>query len=251
METIAFFNLKGGVGKTTSAVNIAWHAANEGIPTLLWDLDPQGAASWLLNSKAKNKTAPKKLLKGKTPIGDLVRETDYDNLDIIPAHFSLRHLDKQLALESEKDKENLISKLVEPFGERYALMVLDCPPSFSLLTEQIFETADSLYIPLIPTHLSLRTFEQTRIFFKENKLKPKRLHAFFTMVDRRRSLHRVMLAHPPKMLKNGLETTIPYAAVVEKMGDHQAPLPAFDQSSPVSLAYASLWSEIKDTLGEF
>lgn len=251
METIAFFNLKGGVGKTTSAVNIAWHAANEGIPTLLWDLDPQGAASWLLNSKAKNKTAPKKLLKGKTPIGDLVRETDYDNLDIIPAHFSLRHLDKQLALESEKDKENLIGKLVEPFGERYALMVLDCPPSFSLLTEQIFETADSLYIPLIPTHLSLRTFEQTRLFFKENKLKPKRLHAFFTMVDRRRSLHRVMLAHPPKMLKNGLETTIPYAAVVEKMGDHQAPLPAFDKSSPVSQAYASLWSEIKDTLGEF
>jgi len=251
METIAFFNLKGGVGKTTSAVNIAWYAANEGIPTLLWDLDPQGAASWLLNSKAKNKTAPKKLLKGKTPIGDLVRETDYDNLDIIPAHFSLRHLDKQLALESEKDKENLISKLVEPFGERYALMVLDCPPSFSLLTEQIFETADSLYIPLIPTHLSLRTFEQTRIFFKENKLKPKRLHAFFTMVDRRRSLHRVMLAHPPKMLKNGLQTTIPYAAVVEKMGDHQAPLPAFDKSSPVNLAYASLWSEIKETLGEF
>lgn len=251
METIAFFNLKGGVGKTTSAVNIAWHAANEGIPTLLWDLDPQGAASWLLNSKARNKTAPKKLLKGKTPIGDLVRETDYDNLDIIPADFSLRHLDKQLALESEKGKQNLISKLVEPFGERYALMVLDCPPSFSLLTEQIFETADSLYIPLIPTHLSLRTFEQTRSFFKENKLKPKRLHAFFTMVDRRRSLHRVMLAHPPKILKNGLSTPVPYAAVVEKMGDHQAPLPAFDKSSPVSKAYAALWGDIKQTLTEF
>ncbi|KKK85180.1 hypothetical protein LCGC14_2775890, partial [marine sediment metagenome] len=69
METIAFFNLKGGVGKTTSAVNIAWHAANEGIPTLLWDLDPQGASSWLLKSKAKTKSDPKRFLSGKTPIG--------------------------------------------------------------------------------------------------------------------------------------------------------------------------------------
>lgn len=251
METIAFFNLKGGVGKTTSAVNIAWHAANEGIPTLLWDLDPQGAASWLLKSKAKGKARPKKILNGKTPIGDLVQASDYSNLDVIPADFSFRHLDKQLAEHSEQGKENLIAKLVEPFGESYALVVLDCPPSFSLLTEQIFETADSLYLPIIPTHLSLRTFEQTRDFFKEHKLKPKRLHAFFTMVDRRRSLHRVMLAHPPKMLKNGLNTFIPYAAIIEKMGDHQAPLPAFDKSSPVSKAYANLWQEIKGSLSEF
>jgi cellulose biosynthesis protein BcsQ len=251
METIAFFNLKGGVGKTTSAVNIAWHAANEGIPTLLWDLDPQGAASWLLNSKAKAKTAPKKILSGKTPIGDLVKSTDYANLDIIPSDFSLRHLDQQLAQQNEQGKRNLINKLIEPFGENYALVILDCPPSFSILTEQVFETADSLYLPIIPTHLSLRTFEQTRDFFKENKLKAKRLHAFFTMVDRRRSLHRVMLAHPPKMLKNSLTTSIPYAAVVERMGDHRAPLPAFDKTSAVSRAYAQLWQDIKTTLSEF
>lgn len=250
METIAFFNLKGGVGKTTSAVNIAWHAANAGIPTLLWDLDPQGAASWLLQTSSNQSVRPKKLLKGKTPIGDLVRSTAYDNLDIIPADFSFRHLDQQLAAEKDQGHENLIAKLVEPFSENYALMILDCPPSFSLLTEQIFETADSLFVPIIPTHLSLRTFEQTRDFFKENKLKAKRLHAFFTMVDRRRSLHRVMLNHPPKMLKNGLQTAIPYAAVIERMGDHQAPLPAFDSYSPVSKAYAALWEEIRATLSE-
>jgi len=251
VETIAFFNLKGGVGKTTSAVNIAWHAANEGIPTLLWDLDPQGAASWLLNTKAKEKTRPKKILSGKTPLGDLVRSTDYEKLDVIPSDFSLRHLDQQLASQSDQGKRNLIAKLVEPFSENYALVVLDCPPSFSLLTEQIFETADSLYVPIIPTHLSLRTFEQTRDFFKENKLKPKRLHAFFTMVDRRRSLHRVMISHPPKMLKNGLQTAIPYAAAVERMGDYRAPLPSFDSASPVSRAYAQLWRDIKATLTEF
>lgn len=251
METIAFFNLKGGVGKTTSAVNIAWHAANEGIPTLVWDLDPQGASSWLFNTTAKSETKPKKLLTGKTPIGDLVRSTEFENLDIIPADFSFRHLDHQLSEQSDQGKQNLIAKLVEPFSENYALMILDCPPSFSLLTEQIFATADSLFLPLIPTHLSLRTFEQTRDFFKEHKLKPKRLHAFFNMVDRRRSMHRVMLAHPPKMLKNGLKTAIPYAAIVERMGDYRQPLPAFDKQSTVSQAYAELWREIKQTFSDF
>lgn len=251
METIAFFNLKGGVGKTTSAVNIAWHAANENIPTLLWDLDPQGAASWLLKSKVKTKHEPKRFLSGKTPIGELVKSTDYDNLDIIPAGFSYRNFEQQLIASSSQGKKNLIQKLIEPFGEHYALVILDCPPSFSLLTEQVFDTADSLFIPIIPTHLSLRTFEQTYEFFKQNKLKPKRLHAFFTMVDRRRTLHRVMLAHPPAMLKNRLDTAIPYAAVVEQMGDHRAPLPAFNTSSQVSEAYSKLWSDIKHTLKEF
>jgi len=251
METIAFFNLKGGVGKTTSAVNIAWHAANEGIPTLIWDLDPQGAASWLLKRKSKSKAEPKRFLSGKTPMGEIVKSTDYGNLDIIPADFSYRHLDQQLAINSKQGKHNLIRKLIEPFGETYALIILDCPPSFSLLTEQIFDTADSLFIPIIPTHLSLRTFEQTRNFFKEHKLKPKRLHPFFTMVDRRRNLHRIMLEHPPAMLKNGLPTPIPYAAVVERMGDHRAPLPAFDKHSAVSKAYSQLWQDIKVTLTEF
>jgi cellulose biosynthesis protein BcsQ len=242
--------LKGGVGKTTSAVNIAWYAAEAGIPTLIWDLDPQGAASWLFNSKAKQKAVPQKILAGKTPIGDFVKSTDYDNLDIIPSGFSLRHFDQQLAIESDQGQKNLIAKLIAPFSENYSLIILDCPPSFSTLTEQIFDTADSLFLPIIPTHLSLRTFEQTRDFFKEHKLKPKRLHPFFTMVDRRRSLHRIMLQHPPKMLKNGLSTYIPYAAVIERMGDHRAPLPVFDKYSAVSKAYAELWQEIRQNLSE-
>ena len=250
METIAFYNLKGGVGKTTSAVNIAWHAANDGIPTLIWDLDPQGAATWFLKSKVKSKHQPQRFLSGKTPIGELVKSTDYDNLDIIPAGFSYRNFEQELMESSGQGKKNIIQKLIEPFGEQYALIILDCPPSFSLLTEQIFDTADSLFIPIIPTHLSLRTFEQTYDFFKEHKLKPKRLHAFFTMVDKRRTLHRVMLEHPPAMLKNKLATSIPYAAIVEQMGDHRAPLPAFKKSTVVSKAYAQLWNDIKQTLKE-
>jgi len=248
MKLIAFFNLKGGVGKTTSAVNIAWQAANQGLPTLLWDLDPQGAASWLLQRKSKNKTEASKLLSGKTPVGELVKHTDYPLLDIIPADFSFRQLDLDLARSGGAN--NQLAKLLAPFSEHYSLIVLDCPPSFSLLSEQVFAAAEAIYIPIIPSHLSMRTFEQTRDFFKENHLKPKRLHGFFTMADRRRSLHRVMLAHPPKMLKHGLKTAIPYAAVVEKMGVARAPLAEFAASSPVNKAYETLWLEIKATLDD-
>lgn len=251
METIAFFNLKGGVGKTTSAANIAWHAANEGIPTLLWDLDPQGASSWLFRAKIKSETGLKRYLSGKTPIGKRIKSTEYANLDIIPTQFSHRHIEHLLAKQSEQGRHHIIDELMQPLGEKYALIILDCPPSFSLLSEQIFETADALFLPIIPSYLSLRTFEQTHDFFKQNKLKPKRLHGFFTMVDRRRTLHKTILEHPPSHLKNNLMTSIPYAAAVERMGEHRAPLPAFDRHSDVSIAYAKLWLDIKATLKEF
>ncbi len=251
METIAFFNLKGGVGKTTSAVNIAWHAANEGIPTLLWDLDPQGASTWLFRAKVKAGSGLKRYLSGKTPIGKRIQATEYTNLDIIPTHFSHRHIEHLLAKQSEQGRHHIIHELMKPLGEKYALLILDCPPSFSLLSEQIFETADAIFLPIIPSHLSLRTFEQIRDFFKENKLKPKRLHGFFTMVDRRRTLHKTILAHPPRHLKNNLISAIPYAAAIEQMGVYRAPLPAFNPDSDVSLAYAQLWVDIKATLKDF
>lgn len=247
MQTIAFFNLKGGVGKTTSAVNIAALAAAEGIPTLLWDLDPQGAAGFLLGESADQKTQPKKLLKGKKPIGELIINSAYPNLDVIPADFSMRHLDHYLA--DYEGKKNPLRALAAPLSEQYSLLVIDCPPSFSNLSEQMFDCADELFIPLIPTKLSLRTFETTRDFFKANdELRAKHLHAFFSMVDRRRALHRAILAHPPSMLKHRLQTAIPYAADVEKMSEKQAPLGTYASRSPAWHAYQGLWLEIKTLL---
>lgn len=243
MQTIAFFNLKGGVGKTTSAVNIATLAAAEGIPTLLWDLDPQGAAGFLLGESADQKTKPKKLIRGKKPIGELVQNTAYANLDIIPADFSLRHLDQHLS--EHRGTNNPLKSLVAPLAEQYQLLIIDCPPSFSTLSEQIFECADELFIPLIPSQLSLRTFESIRDFFKaDDELRARHLHGFFNMVDRRRGLHRAILAHPPTMLKHRLETAIPYAADVEKMSEKQLPLGAYAPRGPASLAYQALWREI-------
>lgn len=247
MQTIAFFNLKGGVGKTTSAVNIAALAAAEGIPTVLWDLDPQGAAGFMLGESAVEKTRPKKLIKGKKPIGELIINSSYPNLDVIPADFSMRHLDHYLA--DFEDKKNPLQKLVAPLGEKYSLLVIDCPPSFSTLSEQVFDCANELFIPVIPSKLSLRTFETTRDFFRtSDELRARHLHAFFNMVDRRRALHRAIIAHPPSMLKHRLGTAIPYAADVEKMSEKQAPLGTYSARNPAWQAYQALWLEIKTLL---
>lgn len=247
MQTIAFFNLKGGVGKTTSAVNTAALAAADGIPTLIWDLDPQGAAGWMLGTAGEQKIRPKKLIKGKRPVGELIQNTAYANLDLIPADFSLRHFDQHLA--GEHGKKQSLQTLIDPLSEQYSLLIIDCPPSFSTLSEQIFDCADELFIPLIPSKLSLQTFARTREFFQaSDELRARHLHGFFNMVDRRRSLHRTIMAHPPSMLKHRLETAIPYAADIEKMSERQAPLGTFAPRTAAWAAFKSLWQEIRRLL---
>ncbi|WP_244270851.1 ParA family protein [Thioalkalivibrio sp. ALJ1] len=246
MKTIAFYNLKGGVGKTSAAVNCAWLAAASGLRTLFWDLDPQGAGGWYLAPGQSGNGRLKKLLSGKLPVGRLVTSTAYEKLDLIPSDLAYRHLD--LLIRQHADGADALSKLIAPFGEDYALVVLDCPPSLSDLAEQVFVASDAILLPLVPSPLSLRTFEQTRDFVKEKGLGHKQLYPFFSMVDRRRNLHRNLRERPPPLLKRLLKTEVPYAASVERMGEKGLPLPVFAGNDPATQAYRALWDEIVKTV---
>jgi len=242
MRIIAFYNLKGGVGKTASAVNIAYLAAQSNLRTLLWDLDPQGAASWYLAADDTRTYKSKKLLKGKVTAADLAVETVYDRLTLVPADLSYRKFDTEL--ETLGGSRRVLKNTLDTFSETHSLAVLDCPPSLSNLAEQMFSMAHAIFVPILPTHLSIRTYQQVRQFMKSRKLGHKQLYPFFTMVDLHRNLHRNMVEDPPDDIKRLLLTYIPYSSVIEKMGENRAPVGTFAASHAAARAYRALWQDI-------
>ena len=157
MKIVALYSIKGGVGKISSAVNLAFISACEGYRTLVWDLDPQGASSFYFRIKPKVKGGSKDLIAGKRELDELIKGTDFENLDLL-ADFSFRNLD--LVLDAKKKPTQQLKKLLKPLAAEYDYIFLDCPPNISLLSEAVFEAADILLSPIIPTTLSLRTLDR-------------------------------------------------------------------------------------------
>lgn len=245
MKIIACYNIKGGIGKTATTVNLAYLAAAEGLKTLVWDLDPQGAASFYFRIKPKVKKGGKGLLSGKRELDDVIKATDYPHLDLIPADFSYRNLD--LELDSYKKSERQLRRLLKPLKGEYDTVFLDCPPSVSLVSENILVAADNVIIPTIPTILSLRTLKQMLDFSEKMAVDKGKLIAFFSMVDLRKNLHKQILQNPPKLIKT-FRTSIPYASEVELMGVHRQPVNVFAKHSRSAQAYLDLWSELKNEI---
>lgn len=242
MKVIATYNIKGGVGKTSTAVNLAYLAAQNGHQTLVWDLDPQGASSYYFRIKPKVKGGSKDLIAGKRELDGLIKGTDFDNLDLLPADFSFRNLD--LVLDERKHPTQRLQKLLKPLADEYDFIFLDCPPNITLLSEAVFEAADILLSPLIPTTLSLRTLEQLKRFIKDHKLKDLELIPFFSMADKRKKMHREIIEHLSEEHPDVLTTVIPYASDIEKMGIRRMPLASYTKKSRSTAAYEALWQEV-------
>ena len=246
MKTLATYNIKGGVGKTAAAVNLAYLAARGGRRTLLWDLDPQGAASYLLRVRPHVKGGGKALISGKRALDQAAKPTEFDRLDLVPADLTYRNLD--LVLDAAKKSTQRIARLLDPLEDDYDLAILDCPPGISLASENVLHAADVLLVPLIPTTLSVRTLEQLTEFAAELEYPPA-LFPFFTMVDGRKRLHREVVDRLRAERKDLATSVIPALSVVEQMAVHRAPLPVFAPRSRVTRSYESLWEEVRARAG--
>ncbi|MGR8947058.1 MAG: ParA family protein [Gammaproteobacteria bacterium] len=247
MKILATYNLKGGVGKTAAAVNLAYYAHVAGARTLIWDLDPQGAASFYFKAKARIKGGSERLLGKKREMSSIVRATDYANISLVPADIRLRNFDSELS--PRKDGDRRIGKLLSYVKHDYDICFLDCPPSMSTVAENVFRSADRILVPIIPTPLSIRAYGHVREFFSGNDLNTSKLLPFFSMVDRRKKLHRQLIIDFAKQHPELLPTYIPYISQIEQMGIHQAPVGAFAPNGIGARAFGALFKAIADRTG--
>jgi cellulose biosynthesis protein BcsQ len=242
-RVLATYNIKGGVGKTSAAANLAYLAARDGYRTLLWDLDPQGASTYLFRIRPKVRGGGRKLLRRRTDVSALIKGTDYPGLDLLPADFSYRHMD--LALDKFKKPMNRLALVLSPMADEYDYVFLDCPPSISLVSESVFRAADALLVPIIPATLSSRTFEQLAEVVDGGP----QVLAFFSMVEVRKDLHLEVMARLRSLhAVTMLGAAVPEADEVERMGVERDVVAAFAPGSRAALAYEALWWDVQARL---
>lgn len=243
MKIYSVYNIKGGVGKTTTSVNLAYLSAASGARSMIWDLDPQGGTSYYLCVKPKIKGGAKTLMEGKPAFDDLLKMTGYPNLDLLPADLSYRNLDQHL--EKEKDPAQKLYRFLNPLRKRYDHLFLDCPPGLTTLTETVFKLSDVLLVPLIPSPLSLRAYNRLVQFLVKRRSKKLRVLPFFNMVNPHKPIHRIVTKNVWEKHDLFLKQSIPESTTIEAMGVKRSPLFLYARQSMEADAFRALWKEIQ------
>ena len=240
--TIAIYSVKGGVGKTTIAANLAWCSAElSGHPTLLWDLDAAGGSGFLYGLEPQPSRAAGDVFARDGNADKLIRHTPFEGLDVLPADESIRTLDATLTALGKRKR---LARLAEALGERYARIVLDCPPVMNELSAQVVRAADLIIVPLPPSPLSARALELVVREVADHSKRHPPILPVLSMLDLRRTLHKAAREENPAW------PVIPYASAVEQCAVQQRPVGAIAPQSPPAQRFIGLWRAIERKLAE-
>lgn len=244
MQVVATVSVKGGVGKTATVVNLAAEATGDGARVLVWDLDPQGSATYLLRAEHRLPGGAKALAGPTGALTPHVRATVVTGLHVVPADLSLRFLDRHL--DAGERPRRRLGALLEPLADGYDLVVLDCPPGASLAVESAIRASDLLLTPVVPTTLAMLTLAQLEEVVGRRG-RPPALVAHVSMLDRRKRLHRE-ITEELLAREDVLRTLVPSATAIERMGPERAPVRSFAPRSRAAAAYRELWQELRGRL---
>ncbi len=252
-DIVAFCNQKGGVGKTTTAVNVSAIAADKGIKTLLIDLDPQGnATSGVGVDKNSLELSVYHLLMGQNSIKECIVSTSFKNLYVLPSKAELTGAELEL-IDIENREYRLKNSLKDIEGE-YDLIILDCPPSLNLLTINGLCSSSKLVIPLQCEYYALEGLGQLVQTFEliRSKLNPdiEIAGVVLTMVDRRTKLAEQVISEVTSFFGDKVfKSAIPRAVRISEAPSFGTPLIEYDPSGKGTKAFISLTEEFLTRLG--
>lgn len=250
-KIIAFTNQKGGVGKTTTCVNMSTYMALMGKKVLLIDIDPQGnATSGLGQDKAGDVKSIYDVISGNVDVVDAVQKTEIQGLDIIPANIDLAGVEVEIVYM--KDRENIIKKILSKVKNSYDYITIDCPPSLGLLTVNALTASDGVIIPIQCEFFALEGLSQlmnTIRLVKKTNLNPTLTveGVVLTMRDTRSNLGRQVAEEIGKFFGSSVfNTTIPRNVRLAEAPSYGKPIYLYDKSCSGSIAYLKLTEEYLD-----
>ena len=254
-KVICVTNQKGGVGKTTTAVNLSYYLAKDKKKTLLIDFDPQGNATSGLGIEKNDKEAlgvtMTEVVLGAASMSEAIRPTKYKNFDLAPATPELANAEVEITGMQRKFVR--LRDAVRTVAENYDFIIIDSPPSLSLLTVNGMIASNYLLLPVQTEFYALegvaQLLESMKLVMKQANPNLKLLGVVATMYDRRTSLSAQVFAEIEKYFKNlTFKTTIPRNVRVAEAPSHGIPVGAYDKFSKGAKAYKEFTKELEERI---